>query len=145
MKLVVQRVKKASVVINNNIYSLISQGLLVFIGIHVDDTKTNAQYLVKKLIQLRIFEDNNNKMNLSLKDLNLEIMIISQFTLYGNCSRGNRPNFSCAANPTLAEELYNYFIKEIQSCNINFKTGKFGEMMQVHLINDGPATFVLKS
>ena len=145
MKLIVQRVKQATVIIDKKIYGEINQGLLVFLGIHIDDTIKDAKYLAQKLVRLRIFEDNNNKMNLSIKDLNLQVMIISQFTLYGNCSKGNRPSFTSAAKPKIAESLYKFFINEIKNYKISFKTGKFGAEMKVNLINYGPSTFILES
>ena len=145
MRLVIQRVKKASVSIENKVYSSINQGLLIFIGINVNDKKADVSYLVKKLINMRIFNDSNDKLNLSTKDLNMPLMLISQFTLYANCKRGNRPSFVNAARSEIAKPLYEFFIKEIQKYNLNFKTGKFGAMMDIKLINDGPITIILDS
>tara|TARA_B100000579_G_scaffold105266_1_gene83784 strand:- start:507 stop:944 length:438 start_codon:yes stop_codon:yes gene_type:complete len=145
MKLVVQQVNYAKVMIDNKLYSQINQGLLVFIGIHKEDTLEKITYLIKKILKLRIFTDKNNKMNLSVLDLNLSIMLISQFTLYANTERGNRPSFINAADPNKAEKLYNFFIKELMKCGINLKTGKFGANMQIELINNGPKTFILES
>tara|TARA_A100001011_G_C13869397_1_gene658311 strand:+ start:166 stop:603 length:438 start_codon:yes stop_codon:yes gene_type:complete len=145
MKLVVQQVNYAKVMINNKLYSRINQGLLIFIGIHRDDTLQKITYLIKKILKLRIFTDKNNKMNLSVLDLNLSIMLISQFTLYANTERGNRPSFINTADPTKAEKLYNLFIKELMKSGINLKTGKFGANMQIELINNGPKTFILES
>ena len=145
MKLVIQRVKQASVSIENKSYANIDKGLLIFIGINVNDKKADVNYLVKKLINMRIFNDRNNKLNLSAKDLNMPLMLISQFTLYANCKRGNRPSFVNAAQPEIAKPLYEFFIKEIQKYNLNFKTGKFGAMMDIKLINDGPITIILDS
>ena len=106
MKLVIQRVRKASVEVENKIVGKINQGFLVLIGVGPDDTKENADFLVQKLVKLRVFEDENNKMNLSIKDINGELLIVSQFTLYADCSGGNRPSFTNAAKPDLANELY---------------------------------------
>ena len=145
MKLVVQQVNYAKVMIDNKLYSRINQGLLVFIGIHREDTLEKIKYLIKKILKLRIFTDKNNKMNLSVLDLNLSIMLISQFTLYANTERGNRPSFINTADPNKAEKLYNLFIKELKKCGINLKTGKFGANMQIELINNGPKTFILES
>ena len=145
MKLVVQQVNYAKVMIDNKLYSQINQGLLVFIGIHKEDTLEKITYLIKKILKLRIFTDKNNKMNLSVLDLNLSIMLISQFTLYAKTERGNRPSFINAADPNKAEKLYNFFIKELMKCGINLKTGKFGANMQIELINNGPKTFILES
>ena len=145
MKLVVQQVDYAKVMIDNKLYSQINQGLLVFIGIHKEDTLEKIQYLVKKILKLRILTDKNNKMNLSVLDLNLSIMLISQFTLYANTERGNRPSFINTADANKAEKLYNLFIKELNEYGINLKTGKFGANMQIELINNGPKTFILES
>jgi len=145
MKLIVQQVDYAKVVINNKLYNAINQGLLIFIGIHKNDTLENIQYLIKKILKLRIFTDENNKMNLSVIDLNLSIMLISQFTLYANIKKGNRPSFINAAEPNKAETLYNLFIKELNQYDVNLKTGKFGADMKIELINDGPKTFILES
>ena len=124
MRLVIQRVKQTSVSIDNKVYSSIDKGLLIFIGINTNDKKEDVCYLVKKLINMRIFNDNHHKLNLSVKDLNMSLMLISQFTLYANCKRGNRPSFVDAAQPDIAKPLYEFFIKEIQKYNLNFKTGK---------------------
>tara|TARA_B100001029_G_C15028611_1_gene435335 strand:+ start:615 stop:1052 length:438 start_codon:yes stop_codon:yes gene_type:complete len=145
MKLVVQQVNYAKVMIDNKLYSKINQGLLIFIGIHKEDTLEKIQYLVKKILKLRILTDKNNKMNLSVLDLNLSIMLISQFTLYANTERGNRPSFINTADTNKAEKLYNLFIKELNEYGINLKTGKFGANMQIELINNGPKTFILES
>ena len=145
MKIVIQQVKEAKVLINNKIHSSINHGMLIFLGIHVDDTLENIKYLVKKLMRLRIFKDKNKKINLSIQDLNLSIMLVSQFTLYANTKKGNRPSFTNSAPIEKSKPLYNLFIEELNKYNINFKTGKFGENMEVHLINDGPNTFILES
>jgi len=144
MKLVIQRVKKASVEVENKIVGKINQGFLVFIGVGPDDTKENADFLVQKLIKLRIFEDENNKMNLSIKDVNGQLLIVSQFTLYADCSGGNRPSFTNAAKPDLANELYEYFIEKCTQENIKVEHGIFGADMKVELLNDGPVTIILE-
>lgn len=145
MKLVIQRVKKASVEVENKIVGKINQGFLVLLGVGPEDTKENADYLVQKLVKLRIFEDENEKMNLNIKDVNGELLIVSQFTLYADCIKsGNRPSFSNAAKPDLANELYEYFIEECRKENIKVEHGIFGADMQVELINDGPVTILLE-
>ena len=123
----------------------INKGLLVLIGIHQSDTISDIPWLTKKLVELRIFEDEAGKMNLSLLDIKGELLIISQFTLYADCRRGRRPDFIDAAAPQKAEELYNAFIKEIDKYGLSVKTGVFAACMQVHLVNDGPVTIILDS
>ena len=140
MKLVVQRVKNANVSIENNIVGKINQGFVVLLGVSNEDTKENADYLVKKLLNLRVFSDNDDKMNLSIKDIEGELLIVSQFTLYANCKKGNRPSFIEAAKPEHAKPLYEYFINECRKENLNVQTGEFGADMQIELINDGPET-----
>ncbi len=145
MKLVVQRVKKAKVEVNNQIIGEIDQGFMVLIGVSPTDTKETADFLVQKLINLRVFEDENEKMNLSIKDINGELLLISQFTLYADCSHGNRPSFIGAAKPDMANELYEYFIEQCKKQNIKkVATGEFGADMQVSLQNDGPVTIILE-
>ena len=144
MKLVIQRVKRASVEVNNEIVGKIEQGFLVLLGVGPEDTKENADFLVQKLIKLRVFEDENGKMNLSLKDINGELLIVSQFTLYADCTGGNRPSFTNAAKPDKANELYEYFIKECKKENIEVEHGIFGADMKVELLNDGPVTILLE-
>ena len=144
-KIVIQQVKEAKVFINNKLYSSINDGMLIFLGIHSKDTLENIKYLINKLVKLRIFKDNTNRMNLSILDLNYSILLVSQFTLYANIKKGNRPSFIDAASPDKAKELYNLFIKELNQYNINLETGKFGEKMDVQLINNGPNTFILES
>ena len=145
MKLVVQRVKNANVSIENNIVGKINQGFVVLLGVSNEDTKENADYLVKKLLNLRVFSDNDDKMNLSIKDIEGELLIVSQFTLYANCKKGNRPSFINAASPDYANELYEYFINECRKENLNVQTGEFGADMQIELINDGPVTILLEN
>ncbi len=141
MKALIQRVKRASVTIEGELFSAINSGILVFLGVEKGDEKENAEKLAQKIVNLRIFEDENEKMNLSLKDVNGEMLVVSQFTLCGDCKKGTRPSFDKAAHPDLAVDLYEYFIKCIDDNNIPVKTGKFRAMMDVELINDGPVTF----
>lgn len=144
MKLVVQRVKEAKVDVNKETVGRIDKGLLILIGITHTDTKENADYLAKKLTNLRIFEDENEKMNLSIKDVNGKMLIVSQFTLYADCNSGNRPSFTNAAKPEIANELYEYFCNKCEENGIEVQKGIFGENMQVSLINDGPVTIILE-
>lgn len=145
MKLVVQRVKNAEVCVDNKTVGKIDKGFLVLLGIKDTDTKENADYLVKKLINLRIFDDENDKMNLSLQSVNGELLIISQFTLYGDCKKsGNRPSFSDAAKPDVAIPLYEYFVNECKKIVSVVQTGIFGADMKVSLLNDGPVTIILE-
>ena len=144
MKLVIQRVKRASVEVNKQIIGKIDKGFLVLLGVGPEDTEKEADFLVQKLIKLRIFEDENEKMNLSIKDVNGELLIVSQFTLYADCSGGNRPSFTNAAKPELANKLYEYFIEKCKEENINVEHGEFGADMKVELLNDGPVTIILE-
>ena len=144
MKLVIQRVKNAQVEVENKIVGKINQGFLVLLGVTHEDTKENADYLVKKLCNLRVFEDENQKMNLGLKQVNGELLIVSQFTLYADCTQGNRPSFIKAAKPDKANELYEYFCNECQKNRIKVEKGIFGADMKVKLINDGPVTIILE-
>ena len=145
MKLVIQRVKNASVEVDQNIVGEIDKGFLVLIGIKTGDTKEQADYLVKKLCKLRVFTDENDKMNLSLKDIRGEILVISQFTLYADCKKGNRPSFTDAGKPEHANKLYEYFIEEVKKYEIGVQHGIFGAHMKVSLTNDGPVTIILKA
>ena len=145
MIVLIQRAKKAQVKINTKLYSSIEKGLVVLLGIHVKDTQKEAEYLCKKIANLRIFSDNNNKMNISVQEANASILVISQFTLYGNCSKGNRPSFINSAKGKKAKPLYNYFISKLKEFNINVESGKFGEMMDVQLTNNGPVTLIIES
>ena len=146
MKLVIQRVKNASVDVDNKTVGKINNGFLVLLGIKSSDTKQDADYLVRKLINLRVFTDENDKMNLALKDVNGELLIISQFTLYGDCKKsGNRPSFSDAAKPEIAIPLYEYFVVECKKQIPIVETGIFGADMKVSLLNDGPVTIIIES
>ena len=141
----IQRVKKSSVKINNQIYSQINHGLLIFLGIHKDDTKSEAEYLCNKIVKLRIFSDRSSNMNKSIVDNKGEILVVSQFTLYGDCKRGNRPSFINLAKSNDAKPIYNFFISKLKGFNINVGSGKFGETMDVELINSGPVTIIIES
>ena len=145
MKLVIQRVKNAKVEVDGKVTGKIEQGFLVLLGVTHDDTKEKADYLVKKLCNLRVFEDENGKMNLDIKKINGKLLIVSQFTLYANCKDGNRPSFIEAAKPEIANELYEYFCKKCQEKEIEVQTGIFGADMQVSLTNDGPVTIILEN
>ena len=144
MKFVIQRVKNASVEVDNKKVGKINKGFLVLIGITHEDTTETADYMVKKLINLRVFDDENDKMNLGLKDVNGELLLISQFTLYANCQNGNRPAFIDAAKPDRANELYEYIINECKKQIDIVETGIFGADMKVNLLNDGPVTIILE-
>lgn len=144
MRLVIQRVKNASVEVDKKVVGEIEKGFLVLIGIKVGDTKEQADYLVKKLCKLRVFTDENDKMNLSLKDVNGKLLIVSQFTLYGDCSDGNRPSFIEAARPEEAIPLYEYFCEECAKNGIEVQKGIFGADMKVQLLNDGPVTIIME-
>ena len=142
MKIVVQRVKNAKVEVDGNVVGKIDNGFLVLLGVTHTDTKENADYLVKKLCKLRVFTDEDGKMNLDIKKVNGKLLIVSQFTLYANCSDGNRPSFIEAAKPNQAEELYEYFCKE--EYGIDVEKGIFGADMKVSLLNDGPVTIIIE-
>lgn len=144
MKLVLQRVKNASVTIENELYSSIKEGYLVLFGAEKGDTKAQADWIADKISVLRCFSDENDKMNLSIKDINGEILIVSQFTLAGSVQKGTRPSFDNAMPPQEANELYEYFIERVKSKNIPVKTGVFGADMKVELLNNGPVTFVIE-
>ena len=144
MKLVIQRVKKAEVKVDGQTVGKIDEGFLVLIGIKIGDTKEQTDYLVKKLCNLRVFSDENGKMNKSLNDVKGKLLIVSQFTLYANCSDGNRPSFIEAARPEKAIPLYEYFCNECMKKNIEVQKGIFGADMKVELLNDGPVTIVME-
>lgn len=145
MKLLIQKVKTSNVKVNHEIIGEINKGFLVLVGITHTDTKQNIEALCKKMCKLRIFEDENEKMNLSIKDVGGELLVVSQFTLYADCSGGNRPSFTNAAKPDYANELYEYFIecckKEIEVV----EKGSFGAHMEISLLNDGPVTIMLEN
>ena len=141
MKIVIQRVKQASVSIDSKLYNQIQQGLLLLVGVAPDDAQEDVAYAVRKITNMRIFSDDEDKMNLSVKDVNGEILSISQFTLYADTKKGNRPAFTGAAKPNLASQLYDDF-NELLSREIPVKTGVFAADMQVALVNDGPVTIV---
>lgn len=144
MKILIQRVAKASVKIENKIVGKIEKGFLVFLGITHNDSEKEAQFLADKVVNLRVFEDNQGKMNLSLKDTGGSVLIISQFTLYGDAVKGRRPSFTDAAKPEKAILLYEYFISEIRKNGIKAETGSFGAKMEVSLINSGPVTIMIE-
>ncbi|NOX35140.1 MAG: D-tyrosyl-tRNA(Tyr) deacylase [Deltaproteobacteria bacterium] len=143
MKAVVQKVKKSHVVVENKIVSNIGGGLLVLLGIRDDDTKKDADFLVEKIINLRIFEDDSKRMNISLKDMKGELLVVSQFTLLADCRKGRRPSFTKAASPKKAKDLYEYFIARAIDLGVVTKSGVFKAMMDVSLINQGPVTILL--
>lgn len=145
MRVVVQRVKHASVTINGTVNGKINNGFLVLLGIQSTDSEQDVDYLVKKVTNLRIFSDENDKMNLSLKDVNGELLIVSQFTLYANCKEGNRPSFVEAAKPDIAIPLYEYSVSECKKIIPVVETGIFGADMKVDLLNDGPVTIIMDS
>ena len=145
MKVVIQRVIKSSVRINNKEVAKIGKGFSILLGISKDENFEKADYIIKKIYNLRVFSDENDKMNLSIQDINGELLIVSQFTLYADCKKGNRPSFINAAPPEEAEKIYEYFINECKKNNLKVETGEFGADMKVELINDGPVTIILEN
>ena len=145
MRAVVQKVSSSKVTVDEEVVGKVNKGLLVLLGVTHDDTSKDVDYMVDKVTNLRIFEDENDKMNLSLKDIDGEILAVSQFTLYGDCRRGRRPSFSDAARPDVANPLYEEFVQKVRDLGINVGTGKFGAHMMVDLTNDGPVTILLES
>lgn len=145
MRAVVQRVKKASVEIGGETIAETGPGLLVLLGVSVDDEKRDAAYLAEKIANLRIFEDAAGKMNLSLKEVGGSALVVSQFTLYGDCRKGRRPSFTDAAGPEKGEALYNEFVRELRAQGLPVETGRFGAKMLVKLENDGPVTIMVES
>ena len=145
MRAVVQRVTRARVTVDDQVIGEIGNGLVVLLGVAHDDTKEDADYLVSKIVKLRIFDDREGKMNVSLKDRDGGLLIVSQFTLYGDVRRGLRPSWSDAAPPEVAEPLYEYFVESSRKLIARVATGSFRKMMQVELINDGPVTILLDS
>lgn len=144
MKALIQRVKNASVAIEGKLYSSIDTGMLVFLGVEKSDTKENAEKLAQKLLNLRIFEDENEKMNFSIQDVSGEILVVSQFTLCADCRKGTRPSFDNAAAPEIANVLYEDFVNFLKASGLKIETGKFRAMMDVSLVNDGPVTFLVE-
>lgn len=145
MRFVIQRVTHASVKVDGNITGEINKGFLVLIGVEESDTKDIADKMIKKLIGMRIFEDENGKTNLSLSDVDGSLLLVSQFTLYADCKKGNRPSFTRAGNPTMAENMYEYIISECRKNDVKVQVGVFGADMKVELLNDGPFTVILDS
>ena len=145
MRAVVQRVKRTSLKVNGELISEIPFGLTVFLGIKTGDEEAQAAYLMKKIANLRIFEDENGKMNLSVKDVGGEVLLVSQFTLYGDASHGNRPSFTLAERPERAEALYEFAVKELSSHSVVVKKGIFGADMKIEQYNDGPVTILLEN
>ena len=145
MKLVIQRVREARVIVDGRTSGAIVGGLLVFIGIARSDTQKDVEYLVEKLLGLRIFPDQDGKMNRDVREVGGSLLLVSQFTLYGDCRRGRRPSFDQAATPDYAAELYNYFLELARKGPVPVETGVFQASMQVHLVNDGPVTILLDS
>ena len=145
MRAVVQRVSSSKVTVEDNIMGQIKKGLLVLLGVTHEDTSSDVDYMIDKILNLRIFEDENGKMNLSLKDVGGELLVVSQFTLYGDCRKGKRPSFTNAARPEVATPLYEEFVQKSKDQDIVVQTGQFGAHMMVDLINDGPVTILLDS
>jgi D-tyrosyl-tRNA(Tyr) deacylase len=145
MRAVVQRVTHCEVTVDGETTGRIGPGLAVFLGVSNSDTEKEANYLTDKVANLRIFADDNDKMNLSVKDIGGEILVVSQFTLYGDCRKGRRPSYNDAAPPALAERLYKYFVDNLKDKGLPIATGRFQAMMDVNLVNDGPVTILLDS
>lgn len=144
MKVVVQKVLNASVVVNKEEVGKINSGLLIFVGFTHNDNISNIKYIVNKIVNLRIFEDNNNVMNLSAKELNKELLVVSQFTLYADTSKGNRPSYINSLKHEEASVLYDLFVEELKKSNLKVETGIFRSDMKVSLINDGPTTIIIE-
>ena len=145
MKVVIQRVKSASVAVDDKIIGQIAVGFLILLGVEQSDTQDDLNYLVKKTIGMRIFKDDNKNMNLSIQDIDGEALVVSQFTLFADTSRGRRPSFIKAASPEQADSMYQQFCEQLTMNNIPVQAGKFGAMMDVSLVNDGPVTIILDS
>jgi D-tyrosyl-tRNA(Tyr) deacylase len=145
MRALLQRVKSASVEVDGKCISEIRRGIVVFLGINQSDQASDSEQLYEKIIHLRIFDDEQGKMNLSVLEVGAEILVVSQFTLYGDCKKGRRPSFDEAMKPQGAKMLYEHFLRGLSSFGLKIKSGRFQEYMQIHLINDGPVTFMLES
>lgn len=145
MRVVIQRVDRACVKINSQLFSSINQGVLVLLGVEKDDSEKDADYILEKTVNLRIFEDEHGKMNFSLLDIGGQMLVVSQFTLLGDCIKGRRPSFGQAEDPVKANQLYEYFVNQVAPKVTKLATGKFQEMMQIELINNGPVTILLDS
>jgi D-tyrosyl-tRNA(Tyr) deacylase len=145
MRAVVQRVSRARVTVGAEVTGEIGLGLLVLLGVGSGDTRTAADYLSEKIVGLRIFEDDDDKMNLSVAEVSGAVLVVSQFTLYGDARKGRRPSFDAAAPPEQARELYEYFVEKVRASGLRCETGRFQEMMQVELVNEGPVTILLDS
>jgi D-tyrosyl-tRNA(Tyr) deacylase len=145
MKAVIQRVSEARVEVDSAVTGAIGGGILVLLGVELGDTEQDADWLVKKIVELRIFEDQAGKMNLALAEVGGALLVVSQFTLLGDCRKGRRPSFVKAAPPSEGNRLYEYFVAKARETGTKVETGVFQAMMQVHLINDGPVTFILES
>ncbi len=143
MKVVIQRVKRASVIFDNN-ENNIGEGMVIFLGIAKGDTEDKVKFFSNKILNLRIFENKDNKMDKSILEIKGDILIVSEFTLYGDCFSGNRPDFTLAERPDLAEKLFNSFVEELKKSGLKVEKGKFKSYMQVNICNDGPVTFVLE-
>jgi D-tyrosyl-tRNA(Tyr) deacylase len=145
MRAVVQRVSRAQVTVNDEVTGRISRGIVVLVAVGNEDAHSDADYLAEKVVGLRIFEDENGKMNLAVSEIRGEVLIVSQFTLYGDVRRGKRPSFDDAAPPQRARELYEYFVERIRATGLACETGRFQKTMQLELVNDGPVTVLLDS
>ena len=145
MRVVIQRVKEAQVKVEGQLKGQIARGILIFLGITHNDNPACADYLIKKITELRIFEDAQGKMNLSAQQVRGQFLVVPQFTLYGNCDKGRRPSFDEAADPAKGEELYNYFVTQLKATKASVETGQFRAMMDISLINDGPVTLIVDS
>ena len=145
MRIVIQRVKEAQVKVDGQLVGQIAKGMLVFLGVAREDNPSCADYLIKKITELRIFEDAQGKMNVSAQEVGAQFLVVSQFTLYGNCDKGRRPSFDEAADPAKGEELYNYFVAQLKATKASVETGRFRAMMDVSLVNDGPVTLIIDS
>ena len=143
MRLLVQRIKEAKVSVDGKEISKVGAGLCLFLGIAREDTKEKADHLAAKAAELRIFEDDNGKFNRSLRETRGEVIVVSEFTLYGDCAKGRRPSFSEAAPPEEAERLYDYFVQRLKDLGLKVATGKFQAKMEVNLVNDGPVTLII--